>query len=303
MRNTVIALILGIVAATSYQNSSLLASDVAETPRPGRQSLAWIRFQDHEETETYAGLPYLWLGKVNIELEIDVKPQPGCLLEILLGSKDDKRESIVTINGRELVLTVSGYDGFRWLSVPIPAELSGTNYKVEFRGGFQKTGFISEVRLTAEGTSAGAPDLTQTASKITCATSPPVAPEAFPEMRAIWDNEPPGPATPLADADQEAAFRKAERNARAANEQLYRCRRFVDGWLNQADPTTGLIPRNLTRDRHIWNAKDSAADNYPFMVLTCDTKAIYAGDELQDGIPLQLTPGVELRLIVTRQPR
>ncbi|MEA3225440.1 MAG: hypothetical protein U9Q07_05775, partial [Planctomycetota bacterium] len=29
-----------------------------------------------------------------------------------------------------------------------------------------------------------------------------------------------------------------------------------------------LIPRNLGRDRNIWNAQDSAADNYPFMVLT-----------------------------------
>ena len=33
-----------------------------------------------------------------------------------------------------------------------------------------------------------------------------------------------------------------------------------------ADPETGLIPRNR-KDRY-WNAKDSAADNYPFMVLT-----------------------------------
>jgi len=31
---------------------------------------------------------------------------------------------------------------------------------------------------------------------------------------------------------------------------------------------TGLIPRNLNRNKDIWNAQDSAADNYPFMVLT-----------------------------------
>lgn len=67
----------------------------------------------------------------------------------------------------------------------------------------------------------------------------------------------------------DAAFRQAERNARQASEQFFRCRRFVDGWLAHADPVTGLIPRNLTRDRDIWNAQDSAADNYPFMVLTC----------------------------------
>ncbi|MBX7256505.1 MAG: hypothetical protein K1Y02_09105 [Candidatus Hydrogenedentes bacterium] len=45
------------------------------------------------------------------------------------------------------------------------------------------------------------------------------------------------------------------------------CWRFVDGWLQHADPETGLIPRNLSKDFY-WNAKDSAADNYPFMVLS-----------------------------------
>jgi hypothetical protein len=31
---------------------------------------------------------------------------------------------------------------------------------------------------------------------------------------------------------------------------------------------SGLIPRNLTDSRDYWNGRDSAADNYPFMVLT-----------------------------------
>jgi len=66
----------------------------------------------------------------------------------------------------------------------------------------------------------------------------------------------------------ESAFREAAENGRLANEGLARCKRYVEGWLRYADPTTGLIPRNLTRDKDIWNAQDSAADNYPFMVLT-----------------------------------
>ncbi|GAJ15655.1 unnamed protein product, partial [marine sediment metagenome] len=57
-------------------------------------------------------------------------------------------------------------------------------------------------------------------------------------------------------------------NGVLANEGFRRCRNFVAGWLKHADPKTGLIPRNLSRDKDIWNAKDSAADNYPFMVLT-----------------------------------
>ncbi len=60
----------------------------------------------------------------------------------------------------------------------------------------------------------------------------------------------------------------AERNGRLAGEGLYRCRKYVEGWLARADPKTGLIPRNLTVSKDLWNGRDSAADNYPFMVLT-----------------------------------
>jgi len=64
------------------------------------------------------------------------------------------------------------------------------------------------------------------------------------------------------------AFEQAAENGKLANEGFIRCHDFVTGWLGRADPETGLIPRNLTRNKDIWNAKDSAADNYPFMVLT-----------------------------------
>jgi hypothetical protein len=47
-----------------------------------------------------------------------------------------------------------------------------------------------------------------------------------------------------------------------------RCRYYVNGWLKHADSTTGLIPRNLTSGKNIWNAQDAAADNYPFMVMS-----------------------------------
>ncbi len=64
------------------------------------------------------------------------------------------------------------------------------------------------------------------------------------------------------------AFEQAMENGKLANEGFIRCQNFVKGWLNHADPATGLIPRNLNRNKDIWNAQDSAADNYPFMVLT-----------------------------------
>jgi hypothetical protein len=64
------------------------------------------------------------------------------------------------------------------------------------------------------------------------------------------------------------AFNQAADNAIPAHEALYRSDRFVRAWLEYADPASGLIPRNLYSDNDIWNAKDAAADNYPFMVLT-----------------------------------
>jgi hypothetical protein len=63
-------------------------------------------------------------------------------------------------------------------------------------------------------------------------------------------------------------WEKASKNGGLVNEGYSRCQNFVHGWLTYADPATGLIPRNLEADKDIWNAKDAAADNYPFMVLT-----------------------------------
>lgn len=57
-------------------------------------------------------------------------------------------------------------------------------------------------------------------------------------------------------------------NGVLANEGFMRCNQFMISWLSHADSLTGLIPRNLDESADIWNAKDAAADNYPFMVLT-----------------------------------
>lgn len=65
-------------------------------------------------------------------------------------------------------------------------------------------------------------------------------------------------------------FDRAEMNGKLANEGFNRCAKYVHGWLELSDPVTGLIPRNIIdkTSKDIWNAKDCAADNYPFMVLT-----------------------------------
>ncbi len=87
------------------------------------------------------------------------------------------------------------------------------------------------------------------------------------------------PQSPDLSPREQAAFEEAKANGQLVNEGLERCKKLVDGWLKEADPESGLIPRNLTGSKDIWNAKDAAADNYPFMVLT----AALTDQELFDG--------------------
>jgi hypothetical protein len=70
--------------------------------------------------------------------------------------------------------------------------------------------------------------------------------------------------------DQQKIFMEASENGPLVNEGYDRCLNYLHGWLGLADSVTGLIPRNITdkKSKDIWNAKDCAADNYPFMVLT-----------------------------------
>ena len=65
----------------------------------------------------------------------------------------------------------------------------------------------------------------------------------------------------------DAPWAQAASNGKQARRALLACWRYVQGWLQHADPQSGLIPRNLSKDL-FWNAKDAAADNYPFMVLS-----------------------------------
>jgi hypothetical protein len=63
-------------------------------------------------------------------------------------------------------------------------------------------------------------------------------------------------------------FEQSFANAGHANEGYNRCMHYVRGWLAERDSLSGLIPQNLTSGRDVWNGHNSAADNYPFMVLT-----------------------------------
>ena len=89
---------------------------------------------------------------------------------------------------------------------------------------------------------------------------------------ALW------PAVPHGDASADDPYAVAAEHGRLAQEGLARSHKYLLGWLGKADPKTGLIPRNL-QDSPYWNGRDSAADNYPFMVLSAwfTDRAIFDG--------------------------
>lgn len=258
---------LGILAA-AWAFGSEIAGAGSASIAAAEGTLAWIRFDKADER--YLEVPYYWLGRVEVSVTLDVRPEPDHVLEVHWGAKNDTRDAVVEINGRQVRLSHGGYDGFEWLAIPLPERLDGDRYQIAFRPGAGKPAFLAEIRLRTKDAEAptDAETADQPAYRGNFAVGPIAPAEAFPEMRALWDREPEPRSTTTADAKTEAIFRQAERNARRAAEQFFRCRKFVDGWLKQADPTTGLIPRNLTNSRDIWNAKDAAADNYPYMVLT-----------------------------------
>jgi len=67
-------------------------------------------------------------------------------------------------------------------------------------------------------------------------------------------------------ADGGPVVQVALRNAEGAQRALAASRLFVDGWLALKDAETGLLPQRL--DSPVWTVENSAADCYPFMVLT-----------------------------------
>ncbi len=216
-----------------------------------------IKFDD--ATQTYAGERYKFLGDGPIKLTIPVAPQPGHVVALRWGAKNDHRSATLTINGKTVAVNGGGYDGFRWLAIPMPDGVTGQRYEIILdKASTGKPAFLAAVQVTTKN---------NVSAMLEVGTPKPV--ETFPEMRKIWDREPVRPSL-------------AERNARQAAEAFYRCRKFVDGWMAHADPKTGLIPRNL-RGSNYWNGRDAAADNYPFMVLTAamTDRALFEGRMLQ----------------------
>lgn len=218
--------------------------------------LAWMRFD--EAPQTYQGTTYRFLGDGALEVTFTTTPEPGQVLDLLWGAKNDERAALLTINGQSISLRHGGYDGFQWLRVVPPAP-TGATWSVRLAATAERPAFLAAVRVGPADTPVDAP-LPSSASNAVCRVAPKPCQEAFPAQRAAWDQS---PATP----DADARFRQAEQNSRQAAEAFFRAHAQLEGWLAHADPKSGLIPRNLRESRY-WNGRDAGADNYAFMVLT-----------------------------------
>ena len=82
---------------------------------------------------------------------------------------------------------------------------------------------------------------------------------------------------------QQEIIDTAIENGKQANEGYVRSLKFLEGWLTKVDPASGLIPTNLNKSIDFWEPHNSAADNYPFMVLTAYLldKDLYNGELLK----------------------
>jgi hypothetical protein len=71
-------------------------------------------------------------------------------------------------------------------------------------------------------------------------------------------------------AQDDADFQVALARGQTANEAFRRSLHYVEGWLQYVDAESGLFPARLIgeTERTLWSAKDCAADNFSFMVLT-----------------------------------
>lgn len=206
---------------------------------------------DKPGAERYNGVAYHWLDKAPLSLKVEASKDLA--LDLLWGSKNDTRSAEVVINGKAQTFKAGKYDGFQWQRVPLP-DSKGETLEIIIKPAPPKAAFIAELRVVK------ASDPLPKQPPVKKASQP--APENNEDHDLYkWKDQ-------LAAGGLDV-WERARIHGLQSNEALRRCRKYVDGWLANADPKSGLIPRNLKSSRNLWNGRDSAADNYAFMVLTC----------------------------------
>jgi len=219
------------------------ASFVRADDAPAGKPLAWMRFE--RGPERYAGKPYYWLGRCQIDLTVDVKPAPGQVLLLLWGAKGDTRTATVTVNGKSQQAQGGGYDGFRWKTVTLPAGIKGDNYRISIRQAGAKAAFLAEVRLVDPAAAGAAPDAAKSAAHKMTLKTVGAAP-----ARVSAQALPPLPADPL------------DRSADIAGYTISKVQRWLhERALKKIERDTGLYHPDGR-----FNYQDAWADCYPFLV-------------------------------------
>lgn len=254
------------------------AAQAGETASAKRTALAEVELRDPSDaTQVYQGLSYVWLGRYELELHVQGPSLAQTALEFSTGAKDDQRGfTILQILGSQTSVikqvTYGGYDGFRDSAVPLPPT-ADQECVLRVQSAGPRPAFFHSVRLVQSGEQA-ATDSAAFRLSVKLVSIPAAEPvngglaAAYPEMQKLWDVNVLPSLEECEEGTEEWAFRRAAQHGRLSNEMFFRAKKYMQGWLAQADPETGLIPRNLTASRDVWNPEDAAADNYPFLVLT-----------------------------------
>jgi hypothetical protein len=69
----------------------------------------------------------------------------------------------------------------------------------------------------------------------------------------------------IGNTDAESLEMRLVRSAEAAHQAFSASSNYLSAWSKQLDPATGLLPQRL--GENVWTPENSAADNFPFMVI------------------------------------
>ena len=109
--------------------------------------VGFLAFDD----QSYKGTPYLWCGRKPIEFALPACKGKAHTLHLLWGSKGGERKAKVTVGGKSQTVSQGGYDGFKWLTIPIDAaQVKGDTLRVRIEKlGETGAAFISQAKLTS----------------------------------------------------------------------------------------------------------------------------------------------------------
>jgi hypothetical protein len=79
-------------------------------------------YRDLAGSNTYQGEDYWWLNDGDLALRLEVEPGKAHVLSLYWGCKNDTRTELLALAGETRTLTQSGYLGFRWHDIEIPAD-------------------------------------------------------------------------------------------------------------------------------------------------------------------------------------